>query len=207
MNDSGLNIPLESILYDYHEEPKIGDSSDLIGYKLQGEYKCPYCGQVLPIGRGYIIKKRGQLLSQNRRLTQRGKNTYITTERTYEQFYVRMCESCHQKRRRQKYRLIQLSFLTFVIHLTILIIQEIIRIPNLFGLWELAKSICNHIRNMFPDCLGWPIATSIITYLFGLYILRKIQRKTFSKKEAYQLNAIATKEEIYKKYQGDEDNL
>lgn len=168
------------------------------------EFICPYCGNKSKTELAHIIKKRGKLIDQTRRVTHNRHYTNTITTNTYETYYLRQCDHCYKKRKRQKEGILKMCILVMMIHFAILIFILANNTPNLFGFIDTVERINNKLTG---DKLFFVAATGVITYLICSSRLKKKQRLDISVEEAFEFGAVATIKEVNQKYHGDEDFL
>ena len=171
------------------------------------DFVCPYCGKTSSVDTEHIIRKRGRLLNTSHSLKQRRKTTYIETTRTYETFFIRQCDDCYKKRKRQKKGLIYFCLIIVCGYILFYLYSEIINTPNFFGLIDTLERA---FEKMFKQDLDWMMYAGLIglfSYIIGNIFLKRIQRKVISIDKAFSCNAVATIKEIKEKYKNEEDNL
>lgn len=168
------------------------------------DFICPYCGKKSNAELAHIIKKRGKLIGQSRREIHNRHYTNTITTNTYETFFIRQCDHCFQKRKRQKVGVFKICFFVMMIHLAILIFIIANNTPNLFGFIDTAEKILNKLAE---EELIFVVVTGGITYLICSSHLKRKQRLEIDVEEAFKYGAVATKKEVNNKYHGDEDFL
>lgn len=173
-------------------------------HSIPVDFICPYCRNKSNTEFAHIIKKRGKLLDQTHRVTHNRHYTNTITTNTYEIFFIRQCDHCFKKREQQKKGVFKICIFLMLIHLAILIFFIANNTPNLFGLIGTVEKILNKLR---VEELFFVAVTGGITYLICSSRLKRKQRLEIDVEEAFKLDAVATKKEVNKKYNGDEDFL